>query len=80
MPASAQDGLAQPLQAEDQQQGTNGEPQIPDRQRGYGRTLPITTSRTGRTGGCTRVRLPGARIRPRWVRTSGFCARTGSAA
>jgi hypothetical protein len=35
---------------------------------------------TGRTGRCNKIRLPGARIRPPWPRTSGLCAGTGLAA
>jgi putative transposase len=36
----------------------------------------IITTCTGRTGRCTKARLPGVRIHPLWARTSGFCAGT----
>ena len=42
--------------------------------------LSIITALIGRIGRCTRARPPGARIRPLWEPTSGFCAGTGLAA
>jgi hypothetical protein len=43
-------------------------------------STPTITTRTGHTGRCNKVRLPGVRIRPLWEQTSGFCAGTGSEA
>jgi hypothetical protein len=56
-------------------------PRTPGRPCGWSSvSMSITTTLTSRTGHCTRARLPGVRIHPLWVQTSGFYAGTGSAA